>query len=315
MIYINSHSIENTDTGNGSIVMLGNFDGMHIGHMALFDILTNQAEIGGYTKVVFSFHPHPLYFLSGQNPGLLLSGDEKIKLLSGLGADVFIEYPFDNALRSMAPEEFVKTILVDNLHAKAIVIGDDYSFGKNREGNADNLRKLGATYGFDLYVVDAVIHNGERVSSRTIRDYVAARNFIRCNELLARPYQISGIVQHGQQLGRKLGFPTINIQPAQDKLLPPNGVYLTKTTIGGQTYKSITNIGVNPTVFGSEATVKRCETYIYGFNSDVYNQEAVISFYDSIRDEQEFTGIDALANQVTNDIEKGLELWKRLELR
>ncbi|MCL2673779.1 MAG: bifunctional riboflavin kinase/FAD synthetase [Defluviitaleaceae bacterium] len=315
MIYINSHSIENIDIGNGSIVMLGNFDGMHIGHMALFDMLTKQAEIGGYTKIVFSFHPHPQFFLCGQNPGLLLASDEKIQLLSELGTDVFIEYPFDNTLRSMTPEEFVKTILVDKLNAKAIVIGDDYSFGKNREGNADNLRKLGAAYGFDIHIVDAVTHNGERVSSRTIRDYAATRNFKRCNEQLGRPYQISGIVRHGQQLARKLGFPTINIQPAPDKLLPPNGVYLTKTTIGGQTYKSITNIGVNPTVFGSEATVKRCETYIYGFNSDVYGKKAVISFYDSIRDEQEFSGIDALAYQVTNDIEKGLELWKRLELR
>jgi len=132
---------------------------------------------------------------------------------------------------------------------------------------------------------------------------------------MARPYQVSGIVQHGQHLGRKLGFPTINIQPESEKLLPPNGVYLTETTIDGQTYKSITNIGTNPTVFGSEMTHKRCETYIYGFNSDVYDKEAVNCFYDSIRDEQKFDSIDELVCQVRKDIEKGLELWKRLELQ
>ena len=315
MVYLNSHSIENLDTANGSIIMLGNFDGMHIGHMALFNVLTAQAKAGGYTKIVFSFSPHPQYFLSGQNPGLLLGSREKIHLLDSLGADIFIEYPFDDILRSMTPEEFIKTVLVGKLHAKAIVIGDDYSFGKNREGNADYLRKLGSTYGFDVYVVDAVTHNGERVSSSTIRDYAAARNFARCNELLARPYQISGIVVHGRGLGRTLGFPTINMQPEPDKLLPPNGVYLTETTIDGTTYKSITNIGVSPTVFGSEATAIRCETYIYGFNSDVYNQEAIVRFYDSIRDEQKFSDIDALASQVQKDIEKGLELWKKSELQ
>ena len=315
MIYINSNLIENIGATRGGAIMLGNFDGMHLGHMALFDTLTKQAERGGYTKIVFSFWPHPSSFLSGQDLGLLITSREKAQLLGSLGADVFIEYPFDAELRNMAPKHFVKTILVGKLNAKTIIIGDDYSFGKNRGGNADYLRKLGAECDFNVHVVEAVTHNGERVSSRAIRNCVATRDFVRCNELMSRPYQISGIVQQGQQLGRKLGFPTINILPSPEKLLPPNGVYLTDTTIGGQTYKSITNIGVSPTVFGSAATIKRCETYIYGFNEDSYNEEATVRFYESIRDEREFTSIGALAEQIKNDIEKGLELWRKSELQ
>ena len=297
--------------------MLGNFDGMHMGHLALFDTLTQAADTTGLTKIVFSFWPHPMSFLSTPGFGLLLSSREKARILEELGADVFVEYPFDDELRNMSPENFIMTVIVGRLRAKAIVVGDDFAFGRNREGNADRLRELGAEHGFDVHVVDSVTYGGERVSSRLIRDCVAARDLERCAVLMTRPYQISGVVRQGRQLGRKLGFPTLNISPPPEKLLPPNGVYLTSTSIlsdEGRTYESITNIGINPTVSGGDAAIK-CETYLYDFDEDIYGHEVVINFYESLRGERKFGSIDALKRQVENDIGMGREIWTRLRLQ
>ena len=318
MLYINSHTIENVGDSSGSMVMLGNFDGMHMGHLALFDVLAYEAGKAGLAKVVFSFWPHPLDYLGAADFGLLLSSREKARILEELGADVFIEYPFDSELRNMTPETFIKTIIVGRLGAKAIVIGDDYAFGKNREGSPEHLRELGRENGFDVHVVEAVTHDGKRVSSRAIREYIAARDLTCAAEMMTRPYQISGVVQRGKQLGRELGFPTINITPPPEKLLPTFGVYITSATIldeGGQTYEGITNIGVNPTLSGADVSTKRCETYLYAFDEDVYDREVVINFYESLRGERRFKDVDALKRQVESDIETGRKLWAKLRLR
>ncbi|MCL2616724.1 MAG: riboflavin biosynthesis protein RibF [Defluviitaleaceae bacterium] len=320
MRYINSHKIDGFD--KPSVVMLGNFDGMHMGHLALFEALANLADQNNAETVVFSLWPHPLTYLGAQDFGLLLTSREKVRILDELGANVFIEYPFDDALRNMPPERFVEDILVDGLHACAIVIGDDYAFGKNREGNPDFLRKLGTKLGFDVHVVSPVTDNGERVSSRTIRKYIATKDLARASDLMMRPYQLSGIVIYGRQLGRTLGFPTINIMPPPEKLLPPYGVYLTSTTIldgtdstSGQTYESVTNIGLRPTIAKSDESVIICESYLYAFNQDIYGKEVVINFYEGIRGERKFKNVDALKRQVEIDIETGKMLWKKSRLQ
>jgi len=298
--------------------MLGNFDGMHMGHLALFDVLAQTADTAELAKVVLSFWPHPVSYMGAPGFGLLLSSREKARILEELGADTFIEYPFDDELRNMPPGDFIKTVVVDQLNAKAIIVGEDFCFGRNREGSAAYLRELSGTHGFDVHVVDSVTYDGERVSSQLIRECVSARNFGRCAELMTRPYQLSGVVEHGKQLGRRLGFPTLNISPSPEKLLPPNGVYLTSASIlsdeGGQTYESITNVGVNPTVSEGGAAIK-CETYLYDFDEKIYGKEVIINFYDSIRGERKFKDTDALKRQVTSDIETGRTLWKKLMLQ
>ena len=319
MRYINSSALENinVENGHGSAVMLGNFDGMHMGHLALFDTLTQTADMAGLSKIVFSFWPHPMSFMNAPGFGLLLSSREKARILEELGTDVFIEYPFDDELRNMSPEHFIMTVIVGRLRAKAIVVGDDYAFGRNREGNAAYLRELGSARGIDVHVVDSVTYEGERVSSRLIRDCIAARDLRRCADLMTRPYQISGVVQHGKQLGRRLGFPTLNITPPPEKILPPRGVYLTSASLlsdEGRTYQSITNIGINPTVSGGDAVTK-CETYLYDFDEKVYGHEVVINFYEGLRGERKFESVDALKRQIEKDIEMGKETWTRLRLQ
>ena len=320
MRYVNSHNIEDAVI-YGSVVMLGNFDGMHRGHLQLFDVLAQQADACGLAKVVFSLWPHPLMHLKTGSAGfgLLLSSREKARILKELGTDVFVEYPFDDVLQNMSPEIFVREIILGKLRARAIVIGDDYAFGKNRQGDTAFLQDLGKKCGFDVHVVSAVTHGGQRVSSRTIRRHLGDRDLALCNELMTRPYQISGLVMPGKQLARHLGFPTINIDPPPEKILPPNGVYLTDTTIVeleyGQTYESITNVGINPTVAGSKSTIKRCETYLYDFNEDIYGKEVIINFYESHRGERVFKDIDALKRQIEIDVETGRKLWTKLRLQ
>ena len=318
MRYINSNKIENIENKQGCVVMLGNFDGMHIGHLALFDVLSSTANASGLDKVIFSFWPHPMFYMDVPDFGLLLSRREKVRILEELGADVFIEYPFDDTLRNTPPGDFIQATVVDSLNAKAIVIGDDYCFGRDRAGDAEYMRELGKIHGFDVHVVDSVTYQGERVSSRLIRERLSARNLERCAELMTRPYQISGVVEHGKRLGRRLGFPTLNIIPPSEKLLPPNGVYLTMTSIlsdcGGQTLESITNVGVSATVSQGGTAVK-CETYLYDFDEDIYGQEVVISFFESLRGERRFKDACALKRQVDNDIRMGREMWKRSRLR
>jgi len=297
--------------------MLGNFDGMHMGHLALYAALEEVAQAQGLEKVVLSFDPHPMIYKGVTGFGLLLSGGEKARILRELGADAFIEYPFDHNLRNTPPEEFIMSVVASRLGAKVVVVGDDYRFGKDRSGSAAQIQKLGAVHGFDVRIAEPVMYGGERVCSSLVRACVLAHDMPKCYALMTRPYQISGVVEHGRKLGRRLGFPTINISPPREKVLPPYGVYLTSATIlspeGQHSYEGITNIGTNPTVSEGETAVK-CETFLYDFNEKVYGREAVISFYQNIRGERKFPDEHVMTRQVNIDIETGRELWKKLEL-
>lgn len=287
-----------------TIVILGNFDGIHIGHQELFQVAKNTAQAKGLKTVLFSFFPHPTWVLGTKPKSLLMSREEKKEKIANLGIDIYVEYPFSIEFSQINAEAFITEILLKKLNGKAVVIGDNYFFGKNKEGNVSYMYELGKKYNFEVFVVKEIKEDNTTVSSSYIRDLIFNGEFNKAGELLGYLYTVSGIVSKGKQLGRTLGFPTINIIPEQIKVLPPNGVYITKVWISGKTYNGISNVGYNPTVNGH---IKKVETYIFDFCEDVYDQKASVGFIKYIRPEIKFASLEDLEDQMKKDKALALE--------
>lgn len=284
-------------------ITLGNFDGFHTGHQKLIESVAEQGARFDLLRVVFSFYPHPVSVLREiSGPGvfkLICSAHEKRWLAEQMGVDILLDYPFDEEFCLCEPEDFVQNILVKQMQCKVLVVGENYRFGKNRKGTAPLLKKLGAEAGILVIAIPDVVVKGETVSSSAIRRYIADKNFAKVQKLLTRPYFIMGDVVSGRQNGRKLGFPTANIIPKADKLLPTPGVYLTRTLYKGALLNSVTNIGFKPTI-GCDHIV--AETYLFDFNQEIYGEELVVNFYKWIRDEKKFSSMEELKEQIKQDI-------------
>ena len=266
----------------GTIVILGNFDGVHIGHQELFQIAKSVGKTKGLKTVLFSFFPHPTWILGTNPKPLLMSREEKKDKIEKLGIDIYVEYPFSVGFSQISAKAFITEILLKKLNGKAVVIGANYFFGKNKQGNVAYMHKLGQKYNFDVFVVNEIKEDETTVSSTYIRDLILNGEIAKANQLLGHLYKVKGIVTKGKQLGRTLGFPTINIIPDMAKIVPPNGVYITKVWLRGKMYNGIANVGFNPTVNGD---VKKVETYIFDFSENVYGEEASIGFIKYIRPE------------------------------
>lgn len=280
------------------VVVLGNFDGVHKGHQELFKVAKDEAQKRGLETVVFSFYPHPTWVIGDHPKMLLMSRREKKQMIQYLGMDVLVEYPFTNEFAGISPEEFLKTILMEKLKACVVVIGSNYHFGKNKVGNPSYLRSLGKIYDIEVKVVEAVMRNDQMISSSQIRRLITNGKLEAANEMLGHPYTIIGTVIQGKQLGRTIGFPTINLVADLDRVYPPNGVYATKISVYSNTYLGMTNIGYNPTVNGER---KMIETHILDFSETLYGQEVTIEFYHFVRPEQKFDGLEALQCQISKD--------------
>jgi riboflavin kinase / FMN adenylyltransferase len=283
-------------------VSLGKFDGLHKGHQLLLNKII-ELKKDGLTSVMFTFMSHPQNFLFHKNLELIYTPDEKRYLLEQWGLDILISYPFTKDVASMKPQDFVKEILIDKLDAKMVVVGSDFHFGHNRQGNVDLLKELSLKYGFELLIYDKVKIENQIVSSTIIRDAIQKGNIESANLLLGRAFTVIGEVEHGRKIGRTLGFPTTNIIPTANKLLPPNGVYVTKTKIDGRKYPGITNIGFNPTV--GKTSEKRIETYLFEFNSDLYGKRIEVEFLTMERPEIKFESMELLKAQIGKDMEFG----------
>lgn len=293
-------------------VTLGNFDGLHGGHRTLISIAKKTAEEKGLKSVVFTFNPHPMfYFKNRELNKLLMSRDEKLYSVNKLGVDVFVEYPFEE-IATMSPEDFAVELLFKKLNAKVIVVGDNYRFGAKAKGNPGLLKTLGDKYGVEVLIVDDIYMDGGIVSSTRIRKCLVDRDIPAANELLTEPYFMMGTVVKGKELGRKFGFPTINIVADEDKLFPPNGVYATRVERKGKLYYGVTNVGINPTVNG---TFKIVETFILDFNEFVYGEEIKISFFKWIRDEKKFDGVEALMAEIAKNTAQVKEYFKTDEFK
>ncbi len=304
MEYVNHMNFQFQNTA----VSLGKFDGVHIGHQKLMDCILLHKE-DGLKAVVFSFLIHPNILLGGKEMSLIMTEEEKRQKLSKMGVDVLISYPFSKEMLSMEPEQFIKEILVDKLDVKVVAIGENFHFGHNRRGDAKLLKELAPQYGYEVQVFERVKIAGERVSSTWIRECIGEGNVEYVQNLLGEPYSISGEVVHGKEIGRALGMPTANVIPDKQKLLPPFGVYTSKTLVDGIWYEGITNIGVKPTI--TEEKVKLAETYLFDYQGNLYGKEIRTNLYYYQRPEQKFDSIEALKAQMEKDCQAAKEYMKR----
>lgn len=301
-------------------VALGKFDGLHRGHQILIEKI-KQYKARGMQAVMFTFDFHPAALLAKRPLELIFTRDERIKWAEKMGIDVLIEFPFTKETSSMEPEQFVKEVLVDGIDAKMIVAGSDFHFGHERRGNVLMLEELGKTMGFEVDVchklqIEAPVYEDGKftgkkelrdVSSTLIREAIRRGDMEFAAEMLGTPFSIAGEVIHGRQLGRKLGMPTANVIPPEHKIMPPNGVYSSRTLVGEYVYHSVTNIGFNPTVADNNS--KRMETYVYDFSGSLYGQEIEVQLFRFERPEMKFDGVDALKNQIHLDKARTMEYF------
>ncbi|MBI5846986.1 MAG: bifunctional riboflavin kinase/FAD synthetase [Nitrospirae bacterium] len=282
-----------------SVITLGNFDGIHLGHQELVRMVMKRAqEIQGQSMVV-TFRPHPLKVLAPDKcPPLISIYEEKIELFKKLGIDVLVKIPFSLHFAEMSPREFVKKILCDLLGTKEIFVGCNYRFGKGREGTTETLKQMGEEFGFRVNEVEQIFLKSELISSTKIRQLLRAGEVEHAAELLGRPYAITGIVVKGDSRGKTLGFPTANIA-SKHAIIPSNGVYAVKLSARDTCHDGVVNIGLRPTF---ETKSLAIEVHVFDFNEDLYGEEVTVYFIKKLRKEKKFDSADALIAQITKDI-------------
>lgn len=282
-----------------SVITLGKFDGVHRGHRKLICRVCERAKQESRKAVVFTFSVPPQVSMGERAPYMLMTNDERRNFLRRMNVDVLVECPFTEALRIMEPEKFVQEILQDRLHMKGCVTGTDFRFGKDRKGTPAFLKTLGEKKGFYTEILPKELEDGKEISSSRIRQEVQEGDMEETQKLLGYAYSVSGEIVHGRHLGHTLGFPTINQIPPSEKLLPPRGVYFSRTEVAGKVYQGISNIGVKPTVDGS---VLGIETYLFDCSLDLYGMEARVELLHFRRREKKFDSLDQLKMQMEKDI-------------
>ncbi len=285
---------------NNTVLTIGKFDGIHKGHQLLISELS-KIKKEGYESVFFTFKKAPKEVLSMQNPEYILTPEEKEAFLEKQDIDYYIEYPCDEEVLSTDAKAFIEEIIVGKIGAKKIVCGTDFRFGKGRRGDVRLLKSLEEVYDYKVIVINKLQYENTDISSTRIKEFVNSGKIEQVNEMLGYNYTIIGKVVEGKQIGRNIGFPTANIIPAKRKLLPPNGVYYTKTSIDGIMYKCVTNVGKKPTV--SDTDNINVETCILGYAGDLYGKTLEIEFYKYVRSERKFDSLGELKHQIDMDVE------------
>ena len=294
------HSINEFLSDKKTILTLGTFDGVHVGHAAILKKLTQNTNDGEFESTVLTFFPHPRMVLQGKSDLKLLNTiNEKMELLEKIGIENLIIHPFDEEFAQLSAEEFVKTVLVDQLHVQKIIIGYDHRFGKNRTANIDDLITFGTQYNFEVEQISAQEIDAISISSTKIRTALEAGDINLANEYLGYAYFLSGTVVKGKQLGRTIGFPTANIELEEEyKLVPKNGVYIVSAEIEAKHVFGMMNIGFNPTVEGKNRTI---EVHFFDFDADIYNHLIKVSILQRIRSEKKFESVALLTKQLKED--------------
>ena len=287
-------------TQQPTVLTIGTFDGVHLGHQKIVERVVTTARQEGLLATVFTFFPHPRMVVQ-HDKGLKLihTLEEKKQLLQQLGVDLLVVQPFNEAFAQLTAEEFVSTILVQRLNVKKVIIGYDHRFGRNRTANIDDMRLFGKKYGFAVEEISVQEVDEVSVSSTKIREALNKGDVTTAEHYLGTPYSLTGRVVHGLKLGRTLGYPTANIQVTEDyKLIPKDGEYAVYSHIGGRKVYGMMSIGKNPTVEGKGASI---EVYFFDFNGDLYDQKLTIEFVQYLREEQKFATIDLLKKQLQDD--------------
>lgn len=284
-----------------TVITIGSFDGIHLGHKALFEETKNLARLLNITPAIVSFDPHPRMVLFPEsNLKLLTTLEEKLYLLSELGIENLILIPFTKAFSELSHDLFVQEYIVDKLKTKGIIVGFNFRFGKNRKGDVDYLNKVAQKYNFIVKTIPPVTLNSVIISSSKIRNLIETGQIEEANELLGRPYFIMGKVIKGKGRGKDLGFPTANIDVPPIKLLPPAGVYAVWVTLNKERLKGALNIGKRPTFEDKEFAV---EVHIFDFNKNIYGETLKIELIKRIREEKKFSSIEELKKQIRKDCE------------
>ena len=285
-----------------SAVTIGNFDGVHRGHQLVIRQLRRVAAAAGLPTVVIIFEPQPIeFFAPDKAPKRLARFRDKIAYLKAQHIDYLLCLHFDADLAALSAEEFVQRILIDSLQTRHLVIGDDFHFGHQRQGNFSFLQQNSERFGFRVDETETLMQDGDRVSSTRVRDCIQQEDFKRAAELLGRPYSLSGRIAHGQKLGRQLGYPTINIKMG-DKTLIVKGIFAVQVKgIDNQPLRGVASIGTRPTVNGVDTIL---EVYILDFNRDVYGYRVEVEFLHKIRNEEKFDSLDELTAHIAQDTAK-----------
>ncbi len=279
-------------------ISLGKFDGIHRGHELLLEQLLKKKR-EGYATVIFTFDIPPKNALDSQNTKVLTTNEEKMHMFESFGIDYLIECPFTPEVMNMEPESFIE-MLVKNLSVKYIVTGEDFCFGRNRRGNYQMLQEYAGQLSYEAIILPKMKEEERDISSTFVREEIMAGNIEHANSLLGHPYFVSGEVKHGNRIGRTIGFPTINLIPPKNKLLPAFGVYITKVTIDGIVYHGVTNVGCKPTIEGENPI--GIETHILDFKQDVYEKVVMVTFIKKIREERKFPNLEGLLEQLRLDV-------------
>ncbi len=283
-----------------SVVTIGNFDGIHLGHQLILKQLKSIANQSDLPATVMIFEPQPIeYFAPDQAPKRLARFREKLAYLKSQQIDYLLCLKFDRVLAQLSAEDFVEQILVTQLNVRHLVIGDDFRFGRNRAGNFELLQAFGQQYDFVVENTETLLIDGARVSSTRIRESIQHDNFIKAEQLLGRPYSLSGKVAHGKKLGRELGFPTINIKMGDNTLIVKGIFAVTVKGIDNRALRGVASIGTRPTVDGVDTIL---EVFILDFNRDVYGQCVEVEFLYKIRDEQKFESLHELGINIEKDV-------------
>ncbi|MEJ7849666.1 MAG: bifunctional riboflavin kinase/FAD synthetase [Pyrinomonadaceae bacterium] len=307
------HGTENANIARPTVLTLGVFDGLHLGHQRIMQTVVERAKAMNAVPTAITFDPHPRSVLHPQSaPPLLQTLDQRLANFEVLGIEQAIVIPFDLKFAQKDAAEFLSDIVRDRLHAKEVYLGKGFEFGKNRGGNIGLLRKVSRELGFFADEVDEVKLRGKRISSSKIRQLLDEGRVNLVRRMLGRPYGVEGVIIRGNRRGHTIGFPTANLKP-HNRVIPRFGVYATATLVGGTWRRSITNIGVRPT-FENEAEPS-IETYLFDFDGDLYGDVLRVRFLHRIRDERKFNGIDELKAQIEIDSARALNYFKHEGVR
>ena len=292
-------------------VTIGKFDGRHKGHQKLLRAMLCFQERQGLKAAVFTFDMAPAGVMAGRVQTVITTNQERRNKMAKMGIDYLVEFPFDQETAHMQPEEFVSEVLVRQMHARAVVVGTDCSFGYKGKGNAQLLKEMSESCGFEAVIIEKEQDDHRDISSTYVREELDLGNMEKANELLGEPYAIHGVVVHGNHIGGAiLGFPTANILPPPEKHLPPFGVYVSQVLVDGSLYRGVTNIGKKPTVAGESPV--GVETFIMGLEENLYGKEIEVQLLNFERPEQKFASLKELKERIEKDKEYAAAYFERL---
>ncbi len=303
--------LRETDLPRGGIATIGNFDGVHLGHRRILEAVVARARETGRPSIAITFEPHPLSVLRPDRaPRRLQTLHQKEEAIEALGVENLLVIPFTRDFSLIEPEEFVRSVLEERLAVSELFLGSHFAFGRGKRGDLALLTRMGPECGFVASGVEEVFFEGEPVSSTRIRRAIARGDVRRANAMLGREYELDGLVAKGDKVGRKIGYPTINLEP-ENELHPADGVYVTQIHIRsfGRRFDCVTNIGRRPTVYEDYATT--IETYVLDFSADVYGEKVRLFFFDRLREERKFPSVTDLSEQIGRDIQATRDYFAR----